>query len=482
MADTPPAEGTIYDRAVMLLDRFAYGPDPTELGEILRLGADAYLQQRLDAGVGDDLSDDAACDLAAVRLTNPRSGYDVARRAIQQAIATGNPVRNRFTLWAENHFSTWVRKDEAWRKQDEHERFSDLGIARFYDLLAASATSPAMLRYLDQERSFAGRLNENYAREIMELHTLGVHGGYSQQDVTNLAHVLTGWTTARTALAAMPDATPDEDGLTDDFRFEPVLAENLSEFRDVFGYRFTHSSKQDTHERVLLALELLAAHPSTARFVCTKLANHYVGVPETMAHPELIDDLASTFTRSGGDMRQVLLTLSHHPAFWQAATARRLSHPTDYAFRLARTSGWMNPHEIGNFLDSSGRGFFERSTPDGYPELDSESMDSNVLLQRWKLAGKADYAMADGIPPSIRWTDQPIDAELGQRIVDILAIRLTGRLLGEESNTQALQVLVDAQPDLPARPEDAQLRPADASSPPSSPNSPKPTSARTLRR
>jgi uncharacterized protein (DUF1800 family) len=438
-----PEGGTTYERAITILDRFAYGPESRELGDILAMGIDGYLTARLASGTGADPSDAAAMDLGGVRFTNLRSGYDVPRRAIEQSITTGNPVRNRFTLWAENHFSTWVRKDEAWRKWDEHERFSALGVATFYDLLSASATSPAMLRYLDQEHSYAGKLNENYAREIMELHTLGVHGGYTQQDVTNLAHVLTGWTTARVALAAVPEATADEDGLVEEFRFEPAVASKLGEFRDVVGYRFGPREKADQHGRVLLALEILAAHPSTAKFVCTKLVNHYVGVGAPEA---LIDDLASTFTRSGGDMKEVLLALSHHPTFWSAAASKRLSHPTDYAFRLSRCAAWNGPHEIGEFLAASGHGLFDRPTPDGYPELDTEAMDSNAILQRWKLASKADGAMADGLPPGIRWSEGPMTDATRQLVVDLLAIRLTGRLLGEASNTEALNVLEKAAP------------------------------------
>lgn len=441
--EAAPAEGTTYERAVTILDRFAYGPDPRELGDILAMGIERYLDARLASAAGVDGADAAAVDLAGVRYTNLRSGYDVPRRAIQQAIATGNPVRNRFTLWAENHFSTWVRKTDAWRKWDEHERFSTLGVAPFYDLLSASATSPAMLRYLDQEKSYAGRLNENYAREIMELHTLGVHGGYTQQDVTNLAHVLTGWTTARVALATVPEATADEDGLVEEFRFEPAVAAKLGEFRDVVGYRFAPQPRADQHQRVLLALELLCAHPSTARFVCTKLASHYVGVPAPEA---LIDDLASVFTRTGGDMKEVLVAMSRHPAFWTAAAGRRLAHPTDYAFRLARCAGWTAPSEIGDFLGASGHGLFDRPTPDGYPELDAEAMDSNAILQRWKLASKADGALADGIPPGIRWSEGPMSESTRQMVVDVLAIRLTGRLLSEASNTEALKVLETAAP------------------------------------
>jgi uncharacterized protein (DUF1800 family) len=464
LADSP-AEETSYERAVIVLDRFAYGPDSRQLGEILVLGPQKYLETKLAGAAGDDFSEGAARDLGMVKFTNSRGGYDVARRAIQEAIATANPVRNRFTLWAENHFSTWIRKDEAQRKWDEHERFMAIGVPRFYDLLLASSTSPAMLRYLDQERSYAGKLNENYAREIMELHTLGVHGGYSQQDVTNLAHVLTGWTTARIALASLPEGTADEDGLVEEFRYEPLTGELLDKNpRDVIGYRFAASTKDDRHERVLLALEMLSAHPSTAKFVCTKLANHYVGVPPPA---ELIDDLASEFTRSGGDMKRVLLAMSRHPAFWAAVRGKRLSHPTDYAFRLARTSGstgWMNPHEIGDFLGNAGQGLFDRPTPDGFPELDTEAMDSNAILQRWKLASHADGAMAEGIPPALRWSQDPYTAAQSQQVVDILALRLTGRLLGESSNTEALKILEQAAPpnakDTPVdqKSHDAQVR------------------------
>jgi uncharacterized protein (DUF1800 family) len=470
--DTAPEGGTTYERALTILDRFAYGPEPRQLADILTLGIDEYLNRatgccgssttaRADNG-RDATSQSPEDDLAALRLPNMRSGYDVPRRAIAQAIGTDNPVRNRFTLWAENHFSTWVRKDEAWRKWDEHERFTALGIAPFYDLLRTSATSPAMLRYLDQERSYASRLNENYAREIMELHTLGVHGGYTQQDVTNLAHVLTGWTTARVALASVPESTADEDGLVEEFRFEPVVASKLSEMRDVVGFRFVPQDKSDQHERVLLALEVLSSHPSAARFVCTKLASHYVGVPPP---EDLIDDLASTFTRTGGDMREVLLTMSRHPSFWKAAMARRLAHPTDYAFRLARctgSNGWYAPHEIGDFLNASGHGLFDRPTPDGYPELDTEAMDSNAILQRWKLASRADGALAEVLPPGIRWSSGPMNDATRQYVVDILAIRLTGRLLGDSSNAEALKVLDQAAPPADApieqRNHDAQIK------------------------
>lgn len=475
-----PNEPTLYRRGVTLLNRVAYGPEAQELADVLRLGIDGYLADRLgrSAGTGaPDAGERAALEEGEVRFANGRSGYDVPRRAIQQAIVSTNPVRTRLVLWEQNHFSTWVRKTEAWRKMDEHEAFSRVGAARFGDLLRLSATSPAMLRYLDQERSFSGRLNENYAREIMELHTLGVHGGYEQKDVTNLAHVLTGWTTARGALAGGSELTADDDGLADDFRTEPRAGSELKEPRVVFGAEFDTDMPEDRHTRVLRAIEMLANHPKTAQYVCGKLAAHYTQNPPDET---LVAAMSATFARTGGDLRAVVSTMATHPAFWAAASTPRLAHPLDYALRLSRTTGANSPWDVGDFLAASGQGMFDRPTPDGYPEADAEGMDSNAMLQRWKLAGKADGVIAGAVPPSLRWNDQPLekpatpDAPDGssdgtpapnadaQRIVDLIAVRLTGFPLSPASNQSALSVLVRSAPALPARPEhwqrDARIR------------------------
>lgn len=464
------AEPTRYHKAVMVLGRVGYGPEPRELGDVLRLGIDGYLSDRLlrAAGTGAmDAGDRAALELGEVRFANGRSAYDVPRRAIQQAIVSINPVRTRLVLWTQNHFSTWVRKTEAWRKMDEHEAFSRAGAARFGDLLRLSATSPAMLRYLDQERSFTGRLNENYAREIMELHTLGVRGGYAQQDVTNLAHVLTGWTTARGALAGGSELTTDDDGLADDFRTEPRAGSAMEEPRVVFGARFERDAPGDRHQRVLRAIEMLASHPKTAEYVCGKLAAHYTELPPDEG---LVRAMSATYASTGGDLRAVVKAMATHPAFWASAGQPRLAHPLDYALRLSRTTGANAPWDVGDFLAASGHGMFERPTPDGYPELDAEVMDSNAMLQRWKLAGKADGVIADAVPPNVRWSDGPLEEPVGmdapeessaepvangdaQRIVDLIAVRLTGMPLSPASNEAAMRVLMRTAPALPARPE-----------------------------
>lgn len=434
-ADAPP---TTYDRAVMLLNRMAFGPDERELAAVLTLGLEEYLDRRLAADA-DDPEVARAHALASIRYRNSSSGGDVQRRAILEALTTENPLRYRFVLFAQNHFSTWIRKTEARRKADEHERFCLLGVAPFGDLLRASATSPAMLRYLDQEQSFARRLNENYAREIMELHTLGVNGGYTQEDVTTLARMLTGWTTAREPFVAADEPMdagvgPDEYGMREVFRYDPALADG--ETRVFLGRRFAAPSPADRHQRVLAAIGLLAGHPSTARFVCGKLVAHLVAHP---APPDLVEQLASTFEQSGGDMRQVMRTLAVSEQLQQAPP--RLAHPPIFAFRLARAAGSSDANAVHDFLNLSGQGMFDRSTPDGYPESDAEVTDSNAMLQRWKFARRLEGALFELVPAARRYGDKPISDAEAAATVDLLAMRITGHLLGEHSHAAALDLL-----------------------------------------
>lgn len=431
-----PAQPTEYERALVILDRFGFGPSPRDLAKLLVRGADSYLMQELSATL-DPEGEQAAMGLASVRFPNGNGEYDVVRRVLSHTLTTPNPVRARFVLWAQNHFSTYIRKTEGRRKADEHEAFARLGVAPFVDLLRSSATSPAMLRYLDQERSYARRINENYAREIMELHTLGVHGGYTQEDVTNLACILTGWSTAGHADGR---TGPGGQGVAvERFRFDPKLSDPRE--RTVLGFAFPETPARDRFARVDAALELLASHPSTARLICRKLAEHYCCTP---APEDLVEDLASSFLRNGGDMQVVLRDMAQHPAFWREATKPRIAHPLDFGVRMARVTGETNAHAVGEFLQSSGQGLFERPTPDGYPETDADSMSSNAMLQRWRLARRAEWQLAALVPGELRYVDRKRDAPTEQearQIIDSVALRLTGRVLGEPSFAAASDVL-----------------------------------------
>jgi hypothetical protein len=123
---------------------------------------------------------------------------------------------------------------------------------------------------------------------------------------------------------------------------------------------------------------------------------------------------------------------------------RRIAHPLDFGVRMARITGETNAHAVGEFLQSSGQGLFERATPDGYPELDADSMSSNVMLQRWKLARRAEWQLVSFVPGELRYVDRkraaPTDEE-ARRIIETVALRLTGRVLSERSFAAAMDVL-----------------------------------------
>ena len=469
----PVARGP-YDRAVFLLDRLAFGPDPRELAAVLTLGETVWLNNRLNAGF-DSPTDQALLRIACTKYPRIDDDNQTAARVLTQWIGTDNPVRARFTTWAENHFSTWINKTKAAPQWHEHLEFCRLGVAPFADLLNVSSHSPAMLVYLDQEKSYAGKLNENYAREIMELHTLGVHAGYAQTDVTALAGVLNGWTLANEATLPQDDAplalvynTNNEYGHSDVFHFVPAL--NDGKERRVFGLEFPAAPDPAArYDRVRLAMEMLASHPGTAEHVCRKLAEHYVGMP---APDALVRKMAQTFLDTGGDLRAVLRTMAASNAFWSAAP--KMATPFDYGLRVARLcrASLMDlganpdqppkPDQIGRFLKMSGMGLFDRVTPDGYPEASADYIDSNALLQRWHFM-EANLEAINRLVPNV-WRKPPVPAptrvaneiltntpplpeDAAQRFIDLAAVRLTGRLLSPASNQAALGILAEGTPD-----------------------------------
>ena len=474
LADRPLSRGA-YERAVFLLDRFAFGAEPRELAAVLTMGENAWLAKRLSTSF-DAPDEQALLHMACKRYPHIDDQGQTTTRVLEQWIASENPVRSRFTTWVENHFSTWINKTEAAAEWHSHLDFCRLGVAPFADLLSASAHSPAMLVYLDQAKSTAGKLNENYAREIMELHTLGVHGGYSQTDVTALASVLNGWTVTEEATLPQEDASlplvytnNNGSGMVDGFRFAPVLSDGKGQ--RVFGMPFPAADPATRYDRVRLALEMLASHPSTAEHVCRKLVEHYVADP---APDALVHQLAGVYLQSGGDLGLVLRTMAVQPAFWNAAP--KMAAPIDYGVRIARLcraavvqtganpdQAAPKPEQVEGFLKKSGMGMFDRVTPDGYPQSDDAYADSNALLQRWHFMEGLVEPLNRLVPkgwrtppvaaPAVPTTPAVADAAhpptvpdnaAQQRFIDLAALRLTGRLLTPGSNQAALDVLGDA--------------------------------------
>jgi uncharacterized protein (DUF1800 family) len=339
-------------------------------------------------------------ELAAQRLTR-----DIYSNAQLQEVMTD--------FWL-NHFNVYLHNNEAtpyYLVSYERDAIRPLALGKFEDLLEATAHSPAMLLYLDNASSIgpdspaAERarakdarnpdakkkapegLNENYARELMELHTLGVNGGYTQADVTQVARVLTGWTVDR----------PQRGGgfKFDENRHEPGT-------KKVLGKKIKENGEQEGRE----LLHMLATRPATAQFLSRKLAIRFVGdePPES-----LVDRMAKSYLSSGGDISVVLKTLFHSPEFWAAGAYRaKVKTPIEYVVSAARASNANTDNllPLVNALRDMGMPLYGAVPPTGYNWQSSTWVSTGALVNRMNFALTLAANKLPGI--AVAWTAQQI--------------------------------------------------------------------------
>jgi uncharacterized protein (DUF1800 family) len=272
----------------------------------------------------------------------------------------------RLVLFWSNHFCVSARKAGVVRVMAgayEREAIRPHVFGRFSEMLLAAEKHPAMLVYLDNQQSIGPNsrgglrqqkgLNENLAREILELHTLGVDGGYSQEDVTSLAKILTGWRFAREDNALASEGH---------FVFNPNLHEPGDQKLLGVVYR-EHSGNQG--EKALLAL---AAHPSTARHVAKKLGTHFVS---DTPNPALVARLEKTFIDTGGDLAEVSKTLIKAPEAWQEEPSK-LRMPYEFlAASVRATNVEMKASQINGALMSMGQPLWSPPGPNGFSDQTS---------------------------------------------------------------------------------------------------------------
>jgi uncharacterized protein (DUF1800 family) len=312
-----------------------------------------------------------------------------------------------------NHFNVFVHKDGQmpyYLVSFERDIIRPFALGNFGSLLEATAHSPAMLLYLDNASSIGpdsfaaerakisaarrpdakgkGRegLNENYARELMELHTLGVNGGYTQADVTQVARILTGWTVDR----------PQRGGA---FRFEPNRHEPGTKV--VLGKKF----KEGGEDEGLELLHMLATHPSTAQFISRKLAIRFVSDDPPQA---LVDRLAKTFLSTNGDISAVLKTLFHSPEFWDADIYRtKVKTPVEFVVSAARASNTEidNLLPLANAVREMGMPLYGCATPNGYSWQSDAWVSTNALVSRMNFALSLTANRFPGI--TVTWDTTP---------------------------------------------------------------------------
>lgn len=369
--------GRTGSEAFRLINRVGFGPTPGQVAQVEQIGRERFIEQQLsaelepDAALQSELSRLDIFNIESAELRDLPEGEllrQLKQSALLRAVYDPNQLRERMVEFWSNHFNLYGRKAfVAWRKPaDELQVIRDHALGYFPEMLRQSAKSPAMLEYLDNQVNEVGTANENYARELMELHTLGVHGGYAQQDVQEVARCFTGWTIENRFLRPRGR-----------FRFDENLHDDGE--KTVLGHNIPAGGGIKDGEAVL---NILANHPSTARFIATKLCKQFLGD----ASDTWVNKIAGIYERTKGDIRAMLrpLLLSEEiisgppiakMPFEFVASALRALH-------VSTNAG----SPINRHLEAMGQPSYEWPMPDGYP-YETEAWTGS-LLARWNFAAE----------------------------------------------------------------------------------------------
>jgi uncharacterized protein (DUF1800 family) len=305
--------------------------------------------------------------------------YDLLESKLLRAIESNRQLAEELDDFWFNHFNVFYEKgaDRFLIPEYERDAIRPNVLGKFRDLLEATAKSPAMLFYLDnfqsvkadldannKNRKVKRGLNENYGRELMELHTLGVNGGYTQQDVTEVARCFTGWT--------ILEPRKGGGGFYNDKLHDK--GEKV-----VLGHVIPAGGGMDDGEKVL---DILATHPSTAHFISKELAQRFVAdnPPDS-----LVESMAQTFLASGGDIREVMKTMLDSKEFWsQGAYRAKLKTPFEMVASSVRALGAdvTDAWQLANQVGSLGEPLYRKQEPTGYSNMNSEWVNSAALLNR----------------------------------------------------------------------------------------------------
>jgi uncharacterized protein (DUF1800 family) len=367
---------TSSDPTLHFLNRITYGPRPAEVERARQIGAEAFLEEQLNPESIDDSDMDAILATMPILFMNRQDSYalrDFGGRAMQalregmveRAVHSKRQLLERMVEFWSDHFNV-VHDDYA---NDMvvfyREAIRQRALGNFRDMLLATSQSPAMLYYLDQTYSDKDHPNENYARELLELHTLGVDGGYTETDVKEAARALTGWTV--------------HDGVEGGFYFNPEMHD--SEAKTILGH--TMPAGRGIEDGLHL-ISIVANHPATPRFVCRKLVVRFV----SDAPPEsLIERMVQTWVETRGEIKPVLRVLFTSEEFY-AAAGQKFRRPLDFYIGVRRATGsdilerWWKE----SVLEELAQMPYGWHPPNGYPDIALAWKGTSSLLARWNTA------------------------------------------------------------------------------------------------
>jgi len=369
-----------------LVKRATYGPTQPVLDRVAAIGAAAWVAEQLDPDALDTSAVDAkvatlpaiAMSPAEIQAAYPEMG--AAQAAYQLQVATSirqleSPAQlyERMVEFWSDHLNVPMidQNSRILKPVEDREVIRPHALGRFSDLLVASAQSPAMLYYLDNRLSSVGAINENYGRELLELHTLGVDKGYTQDDIDAAARLLTGW-----------GINPS----TGRFVFD--LARHDTSPVSIVGW--DRPVGGDPLDHGVQFLRYLAAHPNTAEFICTKLVRRFVADDPD---PALVAELAAVYSANDTDIRPVLQTLLTHPTFTGSAGSK-FRRPQEYLIACGRqvgatldaTTQTSQLAALGQVVQGLGQPPFLWPAPNGYPDTESAWLNTGAMVARWNTA------------------------------------------------------------------------------------------------
>jgi uncharacterized protein (DUF1800 family) len=464
------ADATLERQIIHILNRIALGPTEEAVAHVKAIGIGRYIDEQLNP---DTLPEPAALTerlaalntqgLSASQLfvqygpppSETMEGAKPTQEAIEARMKRGDAILQQaraaridralysprqlqevmVDFWF-NHFNVYAYNgfDALWVGNFENEAIRPHVLGRFRDLLLATAQHPAMLFYLDNQAStaptspnarglFAG-INENYARELMELHTLGADGGYTQDDVKTLALIFAGWGFDYHSLST---------GSGPAFGFDPTRHDPSEKM--FLGQRIAPGGA----EQGIAAIDILAASPATAHHIAFELAQYFVADNPPSA---LVDRLALEFAKTGGDIKAVMKALLTSAEF-RDSVGQKYKTPYQFVISAVRAAALpvQSPRPLLAAMDGLGMPLYGCQTPDGYKNTEAAWLSPDATMRR---IGFAAALARGGLPLGVSATDETAPAP---HPVDAAAL---APLLGPALSPHTLEVVAGSPPELRA--------------------------------
>jgi len=452
------------DLTALLLSRAAFGARPGDVERARAMGNDAWIEEQLDFEAIDDspVEDRLRAALPSLAMTpaqlaaygenNDLVPTELRLAMVYRMVYSPRALHEVMVEFWSDHFNIHHRTGACrfLKTVDDAEVIRRHALGTFRDLLTASATSPAMLNYLDNDVNTRDRPNENYGREIMELHTLGVAVAgvpYTEEDVKNVARCFTGWSWDRSRSSATYG------------RFQYVDRQHDQGPKTVLGQLIPAGLRDGDGREVI---RRLLAHPATATHLATKLVRRFVTDDPQGQTPDLVERVARRYVDTDGDIREMVSSVLRSREFARsfAGYGGRLSRPMDFIVRALRTTGVPEDafplgtgrdnrlyQRLMGSLAAMGHLPFYWLTPDGYPDVKEAWTASSVTLTRWNfglaLAGvggsRLGLQLVDGYNPL---SSTPPAVTTAGAFVDFWIERLLGRPMAPDDRATVLSFLV----------------------------------------